>query len=192
MLPTPIDGGDGSPASAPSQSQGVSQGAIVGIVVGVVGALLLAASIGLFYWYWRRTHNNQEPPAYSKRGGLCCGLFGSREFTQQPPGSPNQSFKDATAASYPGDDPNKVFMPVAYELDGQWNRVELETGHGRVEIDTEHKAEIDSTPAEPHKTTQQHISEDIASPSPLTAGPERPAFYKTADFIQPATDNLKK
>jgi len=194
VLPTPIDGGDSSPAPSSSQSQGgVSQGAVVGIVVGVVGAVLLAASIGLFYWYWKRTHNSkQESPAYSKRGGFCCGLFGAKEVTEQPPGSPIQSVKE-----YPADDPNKVFTPMAYELDGHWNRAELETGHGRVEIDTEHKAEIDSTPAEPFKT-HQHISEGIDSPSlgylpsPLTAGPEKPPFHQNADFIEPANDYPKK
>lgn len=180
VLPTPVGGNDTSsdPMLSPS---GVSQGAVVGIVVGIVGAVLLAASVGLFYWYWRRTHRNEQPPAPLKWGGLCCGLFGRKEFIQPLPGSPDQPFKDATAASYPGDEAKGT--PIAYEMDGNWHRVEMGAGHGRVEIDTEHKAEIDSRPVVQQNTEPQEID----SVSPLTDGTQSPTIPQVVGFVQQAS-----
>ena len=130
VIPKPANGTDPSPSSTPSSLQGgLSQGQIVGIAVGIVGSLLFAAAVGLFLWYWRRSHRNQQPLAYSKRRAGCCGLFSVREFTQPSPHSTGQVYKEGVQAVSVQRGTMKVGSET-YEMDGQKWRGEMGAGHG--------------------------------------------------------------
>lgn len=147
-------------ATVTSREDGsLARGTTIGIVVAVVGTALFAVAAAVVFWFWRRWRREQRSAAAKSSSSSSSSSSSPSEEGASPA-------KDSRAPSKEEVDGAAEPAATTHEMDGRRFRVEMDTDHGKHEMDGQGRVELPGD----GETCEMRETRAAVSPPPLSKG----------------------